>query len=132
MNLWLDTSAILAVLDADDINHKKAKRIWSSIIANREIIITSNYILLETISILQNRLGLEAVRTFQFDLLPLLNIAWINEADHNAGIMSVLTSGKRKLSLVDCTSFEVMNRLSLTRVFTFDKHFKEQGFDPLA
>ena len=41
----------------------------------------------------------------------------------------MLTAARRRLSLVDCVSFDVMRRLGLNRVFCFDQHFEEQGFD---
>jgi predicted nucleic acid-binding protein len=40
-----------------------------------------------------------------------------------------LTAHRRGLSLVDCTTFEVMRNLGLTRAFTLDPHFAEQGFE---
>lgn len=36
---------------------------------------------------------------------------------------------RRQLSLVDCTSFEAMQRRGLTQAFTFDAHFAERGFE---
>ncbi len=41
---------------------------------------------------------------------------------------SCLPLGGKKLSLVDCVSFETMRLLGVTTAFTLDKHFKEQGF----
>ena len=39
-----------------------------------------------------------------------------------------MAASRRKLSLVDCVSFEVMRRGKLHQVFGFDPHFEEQGF----
>ncbi len=41
----------------------------------------------------------------------------------------LLSAGRRKLSLVDCTSYEIMRQYNLEQVFTYDPHFSEQGFD---
>ncbi len=41
---------------------------------------------------------------------------------------TLLIAARRQLSLVDCASFDAMRRLGITTVFTFDKHFAEQGF----
>jgi uncharacterized protein len=41
----------------------------------------------------------------------------------------VLAAARRNLSLVDCVSFELMRRLGIRRVFCFDPHFAEQGFE---
>jgi predicted nucleic acid-binding protein len=40
----------------------------------------------------------------------------------------MLAAKRKKLSLVDCVSFEIMRLSGVTTVFTLDKHFKEQGF----
>lgn len=129
MKLFIDTSAFLAVLNADDAYHKKAKQIWSEIITRENTLVSTNYILLETIAILQRRLGIQAVRTFQEDIAPILTIEWISEEMHSGGITALITSAKRDLSLVDCISFEIMRQLGLKDVFAFDSHFKDQGFN---
>jgi predicted nucleic acid-binding protein len=46
----------------------------------------------------------------------------------NSAISALLAAGRRKLSLVDCTSFEIMRSLGIKTVFAFDSHFVEQGF----
>jgi predicted nucleic acid-binding protein len=47
---------------------------------------------------------------------------------HRAGVSALLAASRRNLSLVDCVSFEVMRTLGIKVVFTFDPHFREQGF----
>ena len=58
----------------------------------------------------------------------MLNIEWVDESTHWEGTMGVLAAGSKKMSLVDCVSFDVIRRLGIKFVFTFDKHFKKQGF----
>ena len=112
MSVFVDTSAFLAVLDADDAEHERAKKIWENLITNDEVMISTNYVLVETFAVAQRRLGLEAIRAFQEDVYPLLTVEWIGESDHRAGVTAVLAASRRKLSLVDCVSFEGMRRLS--------------------
>lgn len=40
----------------------------------------------------------------------------------------LLFEAKRHLSLVDCASFETMQRRGLTHAFTFDRDFADRGF----
>lgn len=131
MSVFIDTSALMAVLDADDGYHKKAKDIWVSLISEEETIISSNYVLVETFALVQNRLGLKAVRTLQEDILPMITVDWVDEASHKAGVTGVLTALRKKLSLVDCTSFAIMRKLGIKKIFAYDPHFKEQGFVPV-
>jgi len=128
MTTFIDTSAFLAVLDADDQNHKRAKRTWSDLIASGDSLRTSNYVLLETLALLQHRIGLEAVRTFQGDVLPVLDVERVDEDCHAAGMAGVLAASQRRLSLVDCVSFHLIRQSSMARVFTLDRHFRVQGF----
>ncbi|WP_275666222.1 PIN domain-containing protein [Candidatus Methylomirabilis limnetica] len=94
--------------------------------------VTSNYILVETFALLQNRLGMEAARAFQDDILPLINIEFIASGTHRSGVAALLSASRRDLSIVDCVSFEVMRTSGINTVFAFDKHFKEQGFTNIA
>lgn len=128
MSVFIDTSALMAVLDADDGYHKKAKDIWVRLISEEETIISSNYVLVETFALVQNRLGLKAVRMLQEDILPMITVDWVDEASHKDGVTGVLTALRKKLSLVDCTSFAIMRKLGIKKVFAYDSHFKEQGF----
>lgn len=128
-SIFIDTSAFLAVLDADDEYHSRAKRAWEEILSSGCPLITSNYILVETSALVQNRLGLQATRVFQEDILPLLTIRWVDATIHSAATSALLAANRKKLSLVDCVSFEVMRHAVIKCAFTFDRHFKEQGFD---
>jgi len=128
MLILIDTSAFLAVLDKDDTNHSTAKKLWHELLHSESVFISNNYILVESFALIQRRLGMEAVRVFQEDILPLINIEWIDKETHKSGMSALLASSKRKLSLVDCVSFETMRTLGIKTVFAFDPHFSEQGF----
>jgi len=94
-------------------------------------LITTNYVLLETIALAQRRFGADAVSWAANELFPCLRTEWISETDHEAGVAAVLAARRRDLSLVDCVSFEIMRRLGLRRCFSFDPHFAEMGFECL-
>jgi len=132
MNCFLDTSALLAVLNRDDENHEKAARIWRTLIGEEWQLTTSSYVLVETFALCQNRLGINAAKALQNDIVPMLDIVWVNAPIHQAAALAVLTAGRKKLSLVDCASFEVMRLSGITRAFAFDRHFADQGFNLLS
>lgn len=128
MSTFVDTSALYAVLDADDERHTAAGAQWDRLLAGREALHTTNYVLVETTALLQSRIGMEGVRTLAADVLPVLSVHWIDEGLHRSAHHALLVSARRSLSLVDCASFEAMRRLGLESVFCFDPHFAEQGF----
>jgi predicted nucleic acid-binding protein len=128
MRIFTDTSAFYALLDLDDRNHQKGQKAWMKILGEESAVVTSNYILVEIFALLQGRLGMEAVRRFQEDVVPILQVEFVTPEIHRAGMSALLLAGRRGLSLVDCVSFELMRELGIKIAFTFDSHFKEQGF----
>ena len=130
--VFVDTSALFAILDGDDTNHIKAKNSWTNLLSSDAVLICSNYVLVESFALIQRRLGIQAIRVLQEDILPLINTEWIDETTHLAGVTALLAAAKRELSLVDCTSFVVMRKLGVKDVFTYDNHFAEEGFNCLT
>lgn len=95
MSVFLDTSAFLAVLDADDRYHPRAREVWTNLISRAKDLVCTNYVLVETFVLAQHRLGMEAVRSLVEDILPLVRVYWVSEADHRVGVTALLTAGRR-------------------------------------
>jgi uncharacterized protein len=128
MRIFVDTSAIYAVLDGDDAYHPMAKETWTRVLHMDNTLVTSNYVLVESFALLQNRLGMDAVRGFREDVLPLINVEFVTAEVHGSGVSALLSASRRNLSFVDCVSFEIMRVSGIKNAFTFDSHFSEQGF----
>ena len=131
MSVYLDTSALFAVLDADDQKHLAARREWERELNSDELLHTSSYVLVETAALLQRRIGLDGLRTFTADILPVINVIWVDEGIHRSAWHALLVSSRRDISFVDCVSFEAIRRLGIDQVLCFDAHFAEQGFPVL-
>jgi predicted nucleic acid-binding protein len=58
-------------------------------------------------------------------------VHWITEDDHMHAQNALLAADRRKVSLVDCSSFHVMRSRLVRTVFGFDPHFRQQGFEML-
>lgn len=132
MMVFVDTSAFLAYLDRSDQNHESAVSLWRQLLTNDEPLVCTNYVLVESLALMQNRLGMTAVQDFQALFVPLLRVEWVDEVAHQVGTAVWLAADRRRLSLVDVISFETMRRLQVNTAFAFDQHFAEQGFTCLA
>lgn len=128
MSVFVDTSVFLAVLAEDDNNNVVASETLASLAESGEQLITSNYILIESYALIQRRMGMNAIRDFQDKILPSLMIVWISMEEHQRAMGQFLSENRRTLSFVDCSSFEIIQKLQVEKVFTFDGHFREQGF----
>ena len=132
MSVFVDTTALYAVLDRGDEYHAAAAEIWRRLIDGADRLVSSNYVVVESCALVQNRLGMRAARALHDGVLPWLETYWITVEDHNGAMDALLVADRRNLSLVDCTSFVAMRRLGLRRAFAFDEDFAEQGFEVLA
>lgn len=130
MKCFVDTSAFFALLDSDDRNHPAAEKILRSLFEQDIVLITSNYVLVESFALIQGRLGMDALRAFQTNMVPVVNVEFVPMDLHRVGVAAVLSASRRKLSLVDCISFEIMRLMNIQSAFTFDAHFREHGFKP--
>ena len=131
MNVFVDTSALLAVFDRSDARHAAAKRIWEELLSGENTLVVHSYVLVETSAVLTRRIGMEAVGVFERDVVPALRVVWITRDIHEGSVGAHLAAGRRALSLVDCASFEVMRRTGVRTAFAFDPHFKEFGYEVL-
>jgi predicted nucleic acid-binding protein len=91
LTTFLDTSALLALLDEDDLNHSRADEAWRQLLGSDEPLVSTNYIVVETLALVQRRLGMEAAKALERDLLPLLDLEWINEATHRSALRTFLS-----------------------------------------
>jgi len=127
-NVFIDTSAFYALMDRSDSYHEKAKKLWAFLLDKNVSFKTTNYIIIETLALIQSRLGFEAAHLYSSDIIGLIDILWVNEPRHSLAFELWLSLGRKKLSLVDCVSFITMRYYSMENVFGFDRHFDEQGF----
>jgi predicted nucleic acid-binding protein len=128
MIIFADTSAFYALLVRDDIMHVRAKKCFDYFSENAVQLFSTSFVILETVALLRRRIGLEAVQDFNNRIIPLLEILWVNEDWYRRGFQKLQSVKNKNISLVDCISFEIMEARSLSIAFTYDKHFKENGF----
>ncbi len=124
----VDTSALYALLCSTDDCHEAARDAAEGFFAFDSTLVTSSYVVAETTALLQSRLGRDAARGFLLDLVPYLDVAWVDEGLHARGLEGWLAQQGGGVSMVDCVSFALGHELHLERAFTFDRHFAEQGF----
>ncbi len=128
MRVFVDSSALIALVDESDIRHREAARIWTRLIESDVDLLTHSYIVVESIAVVQRRLGDKSLVPLLDGLLPPIGVVWVDEKTHRQGLGAFRTAGRRELSLVDCVSFEVMRHGGCGTAFAFDRHFTEQGF----
>jgi predicted nucleic acid-binding protein len=127
--ILVDTSALLALLDRDAEHHEVASEFL--IDSEPKRLLTHNYVVVETASLVRRRLGAAVLQGFVRDLLPAISTCWVVPADHDRALSSLVSAPRRRASFVDLVSFEVMRRLDVEDAFAFDPDFAAAGFRTL-
>lgn len=126
MSILVDTSALYALLVRDDPNHHAAATAFRGL-RERGPLLTHNYVIVESVALVQHRFGVSAVRSL-VDLLGPTEVVWVDEEMHRAALAALLAAPRRRLSLVDRVTFEVMRDRGIEEAFAFDPDFAQEGF----
>lgn len=129
--VFVDTSACLAVLDGDDRFHAPAVGILSTLAEDRAELVSHDHVVVETLALVDKRLGRRVVSRFIDDLLPVIEMVVVGEARFR-GALEVYRSGALgRVSFTDVTSFLLMRELGIRQAFAFDSDFERAGFELL-
>ncbi len=130
--IYVDTSAFFALIDRSDKHHKQASVMWPALLDENITIITSNYVVSETVELLQSKIGFEAARLWYKDILGVMEVWWVDANVHDRAYDLWLNLGRRQLSFFDCVSFVTMHYHQIEKAFCFKPHFVDYGFDLLS
>ena len=134
--IFVDTSAWYANEVEDDQNHFRARKFLKNELAANKygLLVTSDYVLDETLTLLRTRRGIKAALGFinKVRKSESLQIVWIGNEIFDNAVEVLSKSGERQdFSFTDCTSFSIMKDLSITDAYSFDSHFQKAGFNML-
>lgn len=130
MKLFVDSSGWIALFDKSDEYHLHAAQALRSLRNQSILLLTSDYILDETLTHLLYAIGRHvALRFGQWALTTNhVEIARVDEEIWGSAWTMFQAYDDKKWAFTDCTSFVLMQRYNLWRAFTFDHHFAQMGF----
>lgn len=128
MSLFVDTSALYALLVATEAESAAIAEAFTGALDAGRVLTTTNYVLIESAALLQRRFGVEAVYDLEERVVPTLNVHWVRADTHRRGVDLLRRVDRRDLSLVDCVSFVVMRSEGIREALALDDDFAAQGF----
>jgi len=127
MNVFVDTSAFYALADESDRHHRQAKTAYGRL--TRERLVTTDHILVECWFLIGSRLGRDAAIGFWDGLRSgIVSLVEATRLDLDRAHEIIKQFPDQTFSLVDATSFAVMEREEITHAFAFDIHFRVHRF----
>lgn len=119
---FVDASAIVALVDRNDRSHTDAAEAYRGLQAANYRLFTTNLVIAEVVSLLNDGVGADVARQFLRDhRLAVYHVSEDDEARAAAMVMSSRTS--RGLSFVDAASLVVMEKLGIADAFVVDTTF---------
>ena len=120
MTLYVDTSAFYAAADTSDRSHERAKEVLRA----GEPLVTSDHVLAESWLLLRNRLGRPAANAFwEAVRAGAAAVEHVGPADLEVAWTIATEFEAQDFSLVDMTSFAVMQRIGVLRAASLDDDF---------
>lgn len=131
--VFVDTGGWMACADRSDPAHLACTAARDTMLEADRILITTDCVVDETLTLIRLRLGLAAADACWRQIEGSARLRWERvETDRFERARNLFFHYRDKdLSFTDCTSFAVMRELKVTTVITTDSHFRQVGFDVL-
>lgn len=131
-DIFADTAGWGHLVDATQAYHYQAAAIYRRVRQQGQRIITTNYILTELVALLTHPLRTPRPKIVAFiegvKASPYVEIVHVDPRLDTQAWQLLTQRVDKAWSLVDCSSFVVMQQRDLVEAFTTDHHFEQAGF----
>jgi predicted nucleic acid-binding protein len=130
VSVFVDTSALYALLDEADEHHDDASDLLRRLVGTE--LVTHAFVVVETCALVGRRLPWAASERLIDGLLPVIDVRSVDDDLHRVAMDAYRRSASARVSLVDHASFALMRSMGITRAFAFDDDFSGEGFELVA
>jgi len=134
-SLFLDTAGWFAALSPPEAGHAKARSVYVDAVHRGLLLVTTPLVAAEMHVLLLRWRGPKAATFFLdtvFDSGAHVVVDLDGELFDAALSRWIRKFADKPVSLTDAVSFEVMRRERITKALTFDRHFRDAGFEIVA
>jgi uncharacterized protein len=130
-SLFVDTAGWMMLADAADPLHRKAVSARDSWLEQGGILVSTDFVMDETLTLLRFRLDIDAAEEWWEQVDASRRLAWeqIDGVRAEKARRWMFRWRDKEFSFTDCTSFVVMKERRVRRALTSDRHFRDAGFD---
>lgn len=132
--LFVDTWGWLTLRDRRERRHREAKIAFQEALSRKSRLVTTDFVLVETFTLLFRRLPFEEAKT-SMELLTtscdegVVSLLAVSPARFkSAQALRLKFKDKPLISFTDLSSMAVMRELGIRRILTEDEHFGHVGF----
>lgn len=128
--IFVDTSALIALVMRKDEHHAAALEIMSALDEGKNSLVTTEFVLVELANALSKKnLRYKALTIIDtWASLSTFTVIWSSAELFDSTLKLYREMHDKDWSLTDCASFVVMKDRDISLAFTSDKHFEQAGF----
>jgi predicted nucleic acid-binding protein len=124
-SLFIDTSAIYALINRSDIDHKQARDCLTLLSSGNHSFVTSNFVISETYTLILYKIGRDTALRVTNGIRDTYEIERVSVTDEDVAWQIINDYDDKKFSFVDATTFALMSRIGISYAFSFDDHFSQ-------
>ena len=131
--LFVDTAGWVACADGADPAHARAGAARDGALEAGRMLVTTDFVVDETLTLIRFRLGLAAADAWWQQLDASARVRWerVETQRFEKARALFFQYRDKRFSFTDCTSFVIMRELRLRQALTTDRHFGQAGFEVL-
>lgn len=129
--IFIDTGAFMALEDESDQYHEAALQFREQVLRKKRYeIITTSYILDETLTLIRFRISIKASVDFSKEIRKSKVVKIVHVSKEMEGKARDIFEryDDKDFSFTDCVSFVLMQEWGIEEAFAFDQHFNQMGF----
>lgn len=130
MSVFVDTSALYALLDEDDTHHAEASDVFRRLVGTE--LVTHAYVVVEISALVGSWLPWAASERLMDGILPIIDVEPVGVDLHLGAVTAYRAAGFARVSVVDYVSFALMRSRGIGRAFAYDTDFAREGFQLVA
>ena len=128
MKLFIDADAFVGTYIPQDTHHQKSLKLVSKIHQSKATVYTSNTSFYEAITVISQKAGKNKAKLFLKKSLKGIRVIYIDSFIETKAQQIFSRQTSKNVSFFDCINMAIMKQLKIKYIFSFNLHYKKNGF----
>lgn len=126
--ILVDSDAFVGLLLKKDVHHEESSQLFSEIAVQGLSVITTSFVIAETVTVLSHRIGQELARIFLDEVIEQgkFPTVFVTESLQQQATEIFRKQDGRGTSMTDCVNVALMRQLQLSTIFSFDAFYAKK------